>query len=298
MVTFKPDFLLIPASLDRFMFRNEEVAVILRDGPTPPTAQGHTWSNSYIDLNELYFYVSGFFLSLGSYLLHALCMTDLSKKMWVQSRHTINDATAIKADKIFQNNLLAKSVNTHRLDATNYFLLPPARTTLATHPAGGMVNFFHTGGICRGMCHWFVHLYFKSRGHFSDINQHLRSVGQQFTQGAPNQAALLQSFDLPPVYDLLHLRVQADYSKISVKNKTVEQIIREIQVRPLGVYGIYTSSHQVIYIKIDESRQYLFDPNVGVIRLASPLVFWQAMQTYIETHDPLKEIIVDLYNRS
>ncbi len=273
----------------------EEVAAILSRAPGPATVHGHAWSNSCIDLNEIYFHVSGFFLSLGSYLLHFCSMTDLSKKMWVQSRHTINDATAIKTDKIFQNNLLAKSVNTHRLDRADYFLQPSIRTSLATHPSGGMVNFFHAGGICRGMCHWFIHLYFKSRGQFSNTDEHFRSVGQQFMQGAPDQAALLQSLDLPPTYSLLHLNVRADYSKVKVKDKTNEQIMRGLLCQPPGVYGIYTSSHQVVFIKIDESRQYLFDPNIGVIKVTSLLLFDQAMQNYIDTHDPEKDIIVDLY---
>ena len=222
-------------------------------------------------------------------------MTGLSKKVWVQSRHVLSDATAIKTSQIFQANLLAKSVNTHRMDTADYFLRAPEKTTLETHPTPETLNFFHRDGICRGMCHWFVHLYFKTRGRLPDIEQHLKAIGQQFEQGASRQSAFLHALGFTPVYDLLHLNVRTDYSQISVTDNTEDQIITKLQLRPPGVYGIYTSTHQVVYIKLSESQQYLFDPNTGVVKVDSSLLFKKAMERYFETHDQTKKIYVDIY---
>src|SRR6185369_16926526 len=136
-------------------------------------------------------------------------------------------------------------------------------------------------GICRGMNYWFIHLYFKTRHLFSDVEMQLAAVGKQFEQGASQQAVLLHSINLPSVYDLLKLNVRQDYSVISVEGRTQEQIINAMQMRPPGVYGIYTSSHHVVYIKVDESRHYIFDPNIGVVKVSTPALFKTAMENYL-----------------
>ena len=297
--TIPSDFLSSPTHLNRFVSGDEEKKSILRSFLSSTSSiQGRTWSNSPIDFDELYYLASGYFLTLASYLLYAVCLSDLSKKVWVKSRHTINNALIIKTNKVFQDHLLAKSVNTHRLDSSGYFLRSPAKTDLATHPTPNTLNFFHKEGICRGMCHWFVHLYFKTSASITNTDQHLKAVGKQFEQGAPAQAAFLHSLDLPPIYKLLALKVQMDHSKISTQAKSENQIIVEFQKRPPGVYGIYTSTHQVVYIKVDELRQYLFDPNIGVVKITSPDLLKNAMQRYLETHDSSKEISIDLYTPS
>jgi hypothetical protein len=290
-ITLQTDFLRSQASINQFISGQAEVAAILRT-PSPATRTKEPTGST---LNKVRYFASGFFLTIASYLLHLLCMNKLSKRVWVESRHAIKNATTVKTDALFQQTFLAKSINTHRLDTADFFLLPPKKTTFATHPTPGMLNLFHEDGVCRGMCHWFVYLYFKTRDRMPDTDQHLRAVGQQFAQGAPRQAAFLQSLDFPPIYDLLRLQVGTDDSKISTTNKTEDKIISEFQHRNPGVYGIYTSSHQVIYIKISELKQYLFDPNEGVMKIASPLLFKKAMARYFESHDNTKDIYVDLY---
>jgi hypothetical protein len=212
------------------------------------------------------------------------------------SRHAMADATAIKVQKVFQMHLLSRSINTHRKDTSDYYLQAPIRTPFVTHPNPLSLNFFHQDGICRGMCHWFVFLYFKTQGHFADPEQHIRAVGQQFEQGAPCQAAFLHSLSLPPLYDLLGLNVQENNSKINVTGKTTEQILREFQCRVPGVYGIYTSSHQLIYIKIDDNHQYLFEPNTGCIKITSTQLFKNAIERYLESHNNAQEIFIDKYS--
>lgn len=294
--TFQPDFLQSRSSLNRFLFGDEEAASILRTVPSPTTTNlGRSWSNSWIDFNELHSLAEGYFLTIASYFLYSLCITDLSNRVWVQSRHALSNALAIKTNQVFQTNLLAKSVNTHRLDTADYFLLSPAKTTLGTHPSQGVLNFFHPNGVCRGMCHWFVHLYFKTRGRLPNADQHVKAVGQQFEQGASRQASFLHSLNLPPIYDLLRLNVRTDYLQMSTTNKTNDQLIAELQLRPPGVYGIYTSTHQVVYIKVSESEQYLFDPNTGVIKVNASLLFKKGMERYFDSHDQTKKIYVDYY---
>ena len=286
-VTFNPHALQAQASVAQFLNGEQEANEILRSVSVPTHGS---------DTNELYCLFSGFVLTITSYFLHAICLTHLSKKTWVMSRHAMTDAAAIKAQKVFRENLLSRSTNSHRLDTSDYYLQSPLRIPFVTQPNFESLNFFHQDGICRGMCLWFIFLYFKTQGRFIDPKQHVRAVGQQFEQGAARQPAFLHSLALAPVYDLLKLSVQQDNSKISAAGKTQEQILSEIQCRSPGVYGIYTSLHQVVYIKIDDYEQYLFDPNIGCIKISSRPLFKNAMERYLESHDNTRDILIDRYS--
>lgn len=296
--SFNPAVLLSAQSAGQFLNGQRAADEIRRYTPaaSTTTAHGRNWNSSWIDRDEFYSIFWGFALTVASYLLHGLCFRDFSKKVWVMSRHAIDNGMAIKTQKIFQENLLSRSINTHRLDTADYFLQPTMRVPFDTIPNSGL-QFFQEEGVCRGMCFWFVYLYFKTRGQFADVEQHLRAVGQQFAQGAPCEAAFLQSLnpEKPAFNDLLGLTVHWDYSKIRTTGKTIEQIRREFYLRPPGLYGIYTSSHDLIYIKIDENREYLFEPNKGVIRLASTELFKKAMERYFESHDNSIDIVIDKY---
>ncbi|MGC1879014.1 MAG: hypothetical protein WA678_06540 [Rhabdochlamydiaceae bacterium] len=285
---FKPDVLLTQASAARFLNGEQEAAEIMHR-----TTSSSTSSDQGRSTDQLYYQVSGIILTVTSYLLRLVCLSHLSKRVWVMSRHAIADATAIKTQKIFQATLLARSINTHRKETADYYLQPPLQTPFATCPKATRLNFFHREGVCRGMCFWFIFLYFKTQHHFSNPEQHVRAVGQQFSQGASRQSAFLHSLQLTPLYDLLHLNVHQENSKISVAGKSQETILREFQLRVPGVYSIITSSHQVVYIKIDDNTEYLFDPNLGCIKITSTQLFKNAMERYINNHDPSCEILVD-----
>ena len=290
-MAFQLEFLLSPSALNRFLSGNDEIAAMAQTVHTAK-AQGRSWGP---DLDQAYYWITGYFLTVGSYLLSALCMGNLSKRVWVQSRHALQYGEVLKAENLFQHHLLAKSINTHRLDSASQYLLPPLTTTLSTHPTSGQLNLFHSWGVCRGMSYWFIHLYFKTRSSFSNADLQLAAVGKQFEQGAPQQAVLLHALDPSSVYDLLRLGVREDYSKISPHGKTEEQIIGSIRSNPPGIYGIYTSSHQVVYIKVDASREYLFDPKVGIIKISTAALFKTAMEDGLQSHNTVKEILIDQY---
>jgi hypothetical protein len=298
VATFDPQILSTSASIAQFLNGDQETGEIFRfAAPASTSTSFYKEQDIGTVINKLYYLFSNFALTVASYLLHAVRLTDLSKKTWVMSRHAMADASAIKTEKIFQEHLLSRSINTHRKDTSDYFLLPPMHTSLDTHPNLNSLNFFHENGMCRGICHWFIYLYFKTQSHFTDSEQHLRAVGKQFEQGAPRQAAFLNSLALPSLYNLLRLEVRRDYSKIEVAGKIPEQIFREIQCRVPGVYGIYTSSHQVVYIKINDNLQYLFDPTKGCIKITSTQIFKNAMEPYFNTHDNTQEILIDNYTQ-
>ncbi len=293
MATTLSPFLSSPATLSQFLSGNREASEITHPGSAPYTsANGEKAPGGW---DELYYWATGLFLTMRSYFYHVVGMTDLSKRTWVDSRHAFANATQIKTREVFQKNLLARSINTHRVGSEDFYLRPPEKTTMKTHPVPESLQFFYDKGVCRGMCHWFAHLYFKTRGRFSNPDEHFKSVGRQFERGAPNQAALLQGLELAPVYAHLGFDARLDYSKLSIAGKTHDQCIGLLQLRPPGVYGIYVSNHQVLYIKVDETHQYLFDPNTGAIKVDSPAMLKMAMEPYLTAHDTKNEIYFDLY---
>jgi hypothetical protein len=280
------------AATSPFLYPHRTIAQFLSE-ESPPAVT--TEKGPETDWDALHLWATGIFLTLKSYFLHLTGMTDLSKRVWVESRHILASSSELKTTQVFQKNLLAKSINTHRLDSDAYYLRPTEKTRLETSPVAGSLQFFHDRGMCRGMCHWFAHLYFKTLGKPGDREEHIKGVGRQFEIGAPRQAAFLNSLQLSPLYTYLGIENRPDHSKLTVQGKTQSELIAAIQLRFPGVYGIYTSTHQLLYLKVDEARQYLFDPNVGVIRIDSPALFETAMQPYFATHDPVKEIHIDLY---
>lgn len=240
-------------------------------------------------------FVRGVLLGLASYLLQMVCLTDLSRKAWVTGRHAISDGYAASAHKVFQNRLLARSINAHREDSEGYYLQPRLHTAMTTHPDPNYLNFFHSYGICRGMCYWFAALYLKTKGQFTNPEEHVRAVGKQFEKGASPQAAFLHSIDLPHAYDFLKLRVQEDNTVIPFQGNSHDQICRKLLVRVPGVYGVYVSNHMLLYIKVDDERQYLFDPIVGSIKIDSFETLKTALQPVLDKHNPAEEIVVDRF---
>ncbi len=286
-VTFNSETLRTQESVAQFLSGEQEAGAIVNSSATatPPT-----------HVDEVSSLVSGYLLTVAYWFLRLVCFTDLSKKIWVQSRHALDNAAAIKTQKVFQENLLARSINAHRKDTEDFYLQPSAPPSF-TDQITDSLNYFHNNGICRGMCYWFIHLYFKTQSSFSDPEQHLQAVARQFEQGAPRQAAFLQSIkNLPFLYDLLKLNLEEDVVKIKVEGKKTEEILQEMQPPHPGVYGINTSSHQVMLFKFVDNRQYLFDPMIGCVKISSPELFKNAMERYLETHDKKKEIILDSYS--
>ena len=286
-ITFSPETLRTQESVAQFL-SGEQAAAEIINSPAPSTPPKNS--------DEFQSLVSGYLLTVTYFFLRLFCCTDLARKVWVQSRHALDDAAAIKTQKVFQEHLLTRSINTHRKDTEDFYLQPSAPPSF-TDKITESLNYFHDNGMCRGMCYWFVHLYFKTKSSFSDPEQHLQAVARQFEQGAPRQAAFLQSIkDLPFLYSLLKLNLEEDVVKIKVEGKKTEEILQEMQPPHPGVYGIYTSSHQVMYFKLDDNREYLFEPMIGCVKISSPELFKNAMERYLETHDKKKEIILDSYS--
>ena len=303
-VPFHPIVLVSSVSLPRFLAGTEEVAAIIQAGQNPAALRlSDRWDVVCLaEVKELFHLCYGLILLSCKCLCDALCLSDLSKRAWVLACHEMTDGTLLRTQQVFQNNFLARSVNACRKDIADFYLQEPRLQYSLPGPGNNRVfdlQFFYGKGVCKGMCHWFVSLYFKTQHLFTDPKEHLRALGTQFEQGASRQAAFLQlPLHTREFCNFLNLNCHPDILAINSQGMTCEQLIQDIRSCPSGVYGVYIANHQIIYIKSDDGQEFFFDPNKGVLKIDSLFLFKYVIARYFKQHDPQKTIFVDRYSSS
>lgn len=198
--------------------------------------------------------------------------SSLARRVELINLHFNTAKHQLVAVKTHNAALLSLSRNCHQLGSSEIYLQPPLpcssvqdegiRALANTDKSEFYIDFFHKKGVCRGMCFWFVYLYFATAAEFSDPIAHITSVAKQFETGAPAPAALLQSLHSieSPLLSLLGEAKQVSF--ISFKNDR-----DSFAKYPPGVYSIGLGTHRINYIKISEKEAVLFDPNMGAWRI-------------------------------
>ncbi len=277
MAIYTPEVLSSRDAYQRFLTGDADAAA-LKPGPHN---LAHRWDVTDFEVKEVCHWVKTLFLTAVSYLLRGLCLTSLSNRVWVLSRHELAEAQFAKAAQAFQDNLITRSINTYREEDADFYLQLPDSIK------------FQPLGLCRGMCYWYMHLLFKTQLKFVDRVEHLRAVGDLFAHGAPIQAALLHALPTDEsLYQLAKLDVEEEYATIPTKNRSHEALIGDLNRLDPGKYFIYTSNHVVVFIKM-ANQQFIFDPSTGTINVTSPLLFQNAMSFYFDLHDQKQEIFID-----
>lgn len=296
-VAFRPEILTSAPLLSNFLSDNEAVQAILqaRQDPAMPRLSDR-WDVEYLQevASEVYHLLTSLVLSITSWVFYAFCLSDLSKRVSILSGYHQHQAQRFGVRRIFEENLLATSFNCHRLDTVDVYLQPTLPLQIGIHQMP--VSLYQPQGLCKGTCHWLVHLFFKTQNQFTSSEEHLRAIGRQFEEGGSRQVALLQSLPPPLIYEVLPINVHLNYLAINPQNKTLQEIVDEIQTcEPGGVYALYTSTHQLLYHKNRNGEQFLFDPNLGVVKADSYPVFRKIIGRYLAEHDTSHEILIDLY---
>jgi hypothetical protein len=287
MAIYTPEVLSSRDSFQRFL-SGDEAAAALRPGQHN---LAHRWDATDFEVKEYCHWATTLFLTAVSYLLQGLCLTSLSNRVWVLSRHELAEARFAKAVRVFQDNLITRSINAYREEDAEFYSQIP--TSITASPEPRPLN-FESFGLCRGMCYWYMHLFFKTQLRFVDPIEHLRALGDLFAQGAPIQAVLLHALPTEDdfLYEMADLDVEEGHAAIPTKDKRDEALIAEINRLDPGKYYIYTSNHVVVFIKM-ANQQFIFDPSTGTINVTSPLLFQNAMSCYFDLHDREKEIVID-----
>ncbi len=127
---------------------------------------------------------------------------------------------------------------------------------------------FNNEGLCRGMSHWFIYLYHKTRGECSDPRRQMSSIGKQFQQGAKAEPALLQSLYVRGG-KLLDMKINPSPWACSFDTwkQSKTQLIGQLQNMASGAYYVGLPGHGIAYVKCNEKLSYLFDPNYGIVEI-------------------------------
>lgn len=292
---FTPQLLDSAVHLRAYLSGQEAIDQINRQAANPiPSAASKLndrWEVFKREVDSTFQDIYTLFLSALSSLLNCIGATDLAKRCHVASRQAMASTLFLTHYNEIGNNFLMPSLNTHRTDTNDLYLHPPLEP--GSHPLFEIrdingrnqgVNFFHRHGVCRGMANWFLYLYFQTQAQFTDSDEHIKAVTQQFEAGAPQEASLLHSLNEEATTQLLNLDRQLDVLHCDPMVLTDQQIADQLCALPPGAYALYSSSHRVNWINLGESRGYFYNPSFGSDRVQGIEDLTKCVKEFVKTH--------------
>jgi len=196
-------------------------------------------------------------------------LDKLALRIHVLHLHAKTSTIHLQALKTHRSSLICFSKNIPTPSSSDVYLHEPIERTKIKDPVlekyffssknDNQISFFHELGSCRGICYWFIYLYFKTKDTFSSPHLHIIRISQEFTDGAPAPAALLQS--LHPVENFLNIKSKTLFYYLDNFIELKQNLLSCSE----GIYTIGLGRHRINYIKISEEKAYIFDPNIGTI---------------------------------
>lgn len=158
------------------------------------------------------------------------------------------------------------------------------------------IHLYSDIGMCRGASLWFIYLYLKTKHLFKDPSKHLIGISNQFVSGMPRQAAVLQALD--DTDDLLQLtKIEMPEQKISIYelDKSSERANQKIQSLPEGIYKVGCYHHSLVFIKVSEKEQYVWNPSLGLLLMNGDEMLEMIRGHYYKPGDPRSLIYFHRY---
>lgn len=216
---------------------------------------------------------------------------NLTKKIQISINHRLHQHKNLYFQSLFKEQLLVRSLNVHQPSSSDFYL--HSNITLRTRlfennqfKSSGISEkkFFMSDGLCKGECVWFTYLYFKTLSYFSDPEFQLQTIARLFENGAPRQAELIQLFGWTDVEIIEFIlgtglkineqisSIDTDLLKVNDLSNKLAKSTNFLKDLPLGAFSIVLSinssqGHEIRYFKISENLGFIFDPNIGLIKL-------------------------------
>lgn len=284
-----------------FLHTDQEIQYLAKQAkhlPSPPShCAYHRWFIVWLKVESAALYCFYRVINyLNGYLIHHFPSITI---LQVKIKHRIFQNEKLNIQNIFKKTLLVHSINAHQPQHSDFYLHPPVNLRVRTfekdqYKTGSLVrrNFFMPNGICDGMCIWFTYLYFKTLPFYPDSETQLQTIAKLFENGAPRQAELIQlisncSFGENKMCEsILGLEMQKNDSQLSLnknlfsikamnENKS-SHLFNDLSIGVYSVllvldedgYGFASNAHALRYFKINEKLGFIWDPNVGLIKLA------------------------------
>ncbi len=296
---FSPQILDCAIQLRAYLSGQESINQIIQWSATPLLTPSNKLNNRWEmvkwEIYSIFQDIYALFLCAASSLLNCLGVIDLAKRCHVASRQEMASTLFLTHFNEIGDNFLMISINTHRTDTSDLYLHPFLEPS--SHPLFEIqsidkqkqgINFFHWYGVCRGMSDWFFHLYFKTQAYFTDPDEHIKAVTQQFEAGAPREASLLHSLNEEAPTELLNLDRHLNVLQCNPICQTDKQIAEELCTLPPGTYALYSSCHRVNWINLGGSRGYFYNPSFGSDRIQDIDDLTKSIKAFIKTHHPFE----------
>lgn len=212
---------------------------------------------------------------------------NFTKKLQVKMQHRMLQHQTPYFKNLFKENLITRSLNCHQPESSDFYLHFNIKLRVRSIENGqcqssslSKKRFLMPNGICQGMCDWFTYLYFKTLPYYSDPEFHLQSIAKLFENGAPRQAELLQLFGWinVEIRDSIlgfEIKKECGTNLLTIETLTEDKVKSSLFIKdlPVGVYSVVLSivwdkGHSLRYFKINENLGFIFDPNIGLIKLA------------------------------
>jgi hypothetical protein len=259
--------------------------------PLPSTLSSNRFLFTCLRIESIYLdYVLKIFNYTKPYLSHYVPNSE--KKMQVTIRHNLLRNHAPYFKQLFQGNLLTNSMNAHHPESSDFYLRPDIILKLRYFENGQIQcsamspkSFLMLNGICGGMRDWFICLYFRTLPYYvnKDPEIQLMSIAKLFQNGAPRQAEVLQLFeeidqgirDSILGFEIKPMQASSneqDLLCITTLKEDKELSSQFLENLPIGNYSIrlsndYNEGHALFYVKFNDNRGFLYDPNLGLIKL-------------------------------
>lgn len=234
------------------------------------------WQVAWIVVKAPFDMLLYLFFKCSETLLEFFEYYEMAHWSHLKALNQLSDIQSLNHHFQFQDHFLCPCFGTQNPQTSSlYNLSPIAKQNIEDPdlrdlaPSFGL-SFYHSKGSCRGICNWFLQLYTKSLPEFNyDHRVCLRAVSEQFVEGASFAPSLLQTFlysengrgSLELQFGLLTL----PYNDFLTQSR---RVAREINNLSPGIYEIGTQTHLFIFIKIDESHGFIFDPSyLGLVQL-------------------------------
>jgi hypothetical protein len=142
-----------------------------------------------------------------------------------------------------------------------------------------VLEFSFDGGVCRGMCEFFIYLYISLKDEFLKKEDLLLSITKSFENGSRKRSSLLQKF----IHGTKLLNLETDKKLQFFTKNLADGVTRKVFDEKVfsdlenGIYeidlykisGDKTSAHACLIIKESHERFYVFDPNIGLFKFFS-----------------------------
>lgn len=153
------------------------------------------------------------------------------------------------------------------------------------------LSLFSDRGLCRGASLWFIYLLFKTEHLFESHQAHIKAVAEQFRTGIPKEATLLQA--LHESDDLLHLEKKdllehkVSLYELDHDHQSAEHKINSL---PMGIYRVGAYCHSMVYLKIDDSESYVWNPECGLYPMNGKEMLNMILRYHYKQGDPASHI--------